>query len=192
MIINSVVTNIQQGGLPAEYQQVEYIGTSGTQYINLGITAKGTFSVFADFEITAQNSTWLVVWGAYVTNAYYVVTTTDALNRVNVSYGSTTLNSKQLTYYTRTKMNMTPKYVAWEQNYNTYNQQTFTGGSMRICSNYLSMKIYHFTINDENTPVIDLVPCYRIADSEIGMYDLVNGVFYTNSGTGTFTKGSDV
>jgi hypothetical protein len=39
---------------------------------------------------------------------------------------------------------------------------------------------------------MDFVPCYRIADSVIGMYDVVNDVFYTNNGSGTFSKGSDV
>ncbi len=38
----------------------------------------------------------------------------------------------------------------------------------------------------------DFVPCYRKSDDEIGMYDLVNDIFYTNQGTGTFTKGPEV
>jgi hypothetical protein len=38
----------------------------------------------------------------------------------------------------------------------------------------------------------DMIPCYRIADWEIWMYDVVNGVFYTNSWSWTFTKWPDV
>lgn len=45
---------------------------------------------------------------------------------------------------------------------------------------------------DEDTLMIDLIPCYRKADNVIGMYDLVNDKFYTNEGTGTFLKGKDV
>lgn len=33
---------------------------------------------------------------------------------------------------------------------------------------------------------------HQYNNGEIGMYDLVNGVFYTNSGSGTFIKGEDV
>ena len=33
---------------------------------------------------------------------------------------------------------------------------------------------------------------YRKSDKVIGLYDVVNGVFYTNAGSGTFTKGADV
>lgn len=42
------------------------------------------------------------------------------------------------------------------------------------------------------TRLFDLVPCYRKADTVIGFYDVVNDVFYTNEGTGTFVKGPDV
>ena len=49
----------------------------------------------------------------------------------------------------------------------------------------------------ENKQVInprdeDFIPCYRNSDGEIGLYDSINDIFYTNQGTGTFTKGPDV
>ena len=44
---------------------------------------------------------------------------------------------------------------------------------------------------DGNTLSFDGVPCYKNND-EIGLYDSVNDVFYTNKGTGTFIKGADV
>ena len=34
-----------------------------------------------------------------------------------------------------------------------------------------------------------MYPCIRKSDGAPGMYDIVNDVFYTNSGTGTFTTG---
>ena len=38
--------------------------------------------------------------------------------------------------------------------------------------------------------IMDLIPCYRKTDSEIGFFDIVNNKFYRNSGTGTFLKGN--
>ena len=32
------------------------------------------------------------------------------------------------------------------------------------------------------TLVRDFIPCYRNSDNEIGLYDLVNDIFYTNQG----------
>ena len=51
----------------------------------------------------------------------------------------------------------------------------------------MSIKIY-----EQNVLVRNYIPCYRKADNVIGLYDKVNGVFYTNAGSGTFLKGSDV
>ena len=36
------------------------------------------------------------------------------------------------------------------------------------------------------------VPCVRKSDGKPGLYDIVNGVFYTNSGTGEFLYGSEI
>ena len=44
----------------------------------------------------------------------------------------------------------------------------------------------------DGTPIRSFVPCYRKSDNAIGLYDTVEGAFYTNAGTGAFTKGADV
>lgn len=55
-----------------------------------------------------------------------------------------------------------------------------------------SGRLYYFYFNQDGTDVFNMVPCYRKADGEIGMYDLVSKTFFTNAGTGTFTKGAEV
>ena len=46
---------------------------------------------------------------------------------------------------------------------------------------------------DENDNLVRyFVPCYRRSDGVIGLYDMENNLFYTNSGSGTFVKGADV
>lgn len=48
-------------------------------------------------------------------------------------------------------------------------------------------------IFDKNNVLIrNMIPCYRKSDGEIGMYDTINNIFYTNFGTGSFLKGNDV
>lgn len=42
-----------------------------------------------------------------------------------------------------------------------------------------------------NDEICHCYPVYRKADNKPGMYDLVNGVFYTNQGTGEFSVGPD-
>ena len=51
-----------------------------------------------------------------------------------------------------------------------------------------SLKLY----NNNNTLLRDFIPCYRKSDGVIGLYDKVEGKFYTNQGSGTFLKGSNI
>lgn len=56
-----------------------------------------------------------------------------------------------------------------------------------------AFKLYYFEVEDRNSQrMLNLVPCYRKSDSKPGMYDTVSGKFYTNAGTGEFLVGNDV
>lgn len=58
--------------------------------------------------------------------------------------------------------------------------------------NFSLCKISSVQIEQGGVLVRDLIPCFRKADNIAGMYDLVSGEFYTNSGTGTFEVGLPV
>ena len=53
-------------------------------------------------------------------------------------------------------------------------------------------RCYGFEIEIENAVAFNGIPCYRRTDNVIGMYDTVSKQFFTNAGTGTFTKGQNV
>lgn len=54
-------------------------------------------------------------------------------------------------------------------------------------------KLYSFTMEAaDGNPIRNFLPCYRRADGVIGLYDTVESVFYTNQGSGDFTRGPDV
>ena len=70
-------------------------------------------------------------------------------------------------------------------------------------SYFSSSRIYKFEIYDKGNICLRLVPCYCTTKTTnkygnecpvgtIGMYDLVEGKFYTNKGTGEFLKGNDI
>ena len=54
---------------------------------------------------------------------------------------------------------------------------------------YAKVKIYSFKIYEDSKLVRNYVPVYRKSDSEIGLYETIEGKFYTNKGTGKFNKG---
>ena len=53
-------------------------------------------------------------------------------------------------------------------------------------------KIAYFVHTKADNRKIALFACYRKSDGVIGMYDVENDVFYTNDGSGDFTKGQDI
>ena len=53
-------------------------------------------------------------------------------------------------------------------------------------------RMYSIKIWNDNVLVFNGIPCYRILDTVVGMYDLISSTFLVNSGTGGFSKGPDV
>jgi hypothetical protein len=52
-----------------------------------------------------------------------------------------------------------------------------------------ALRLYYFKMYNNNVLVRDFVPVIRITDNVVGLYDLVNGTFYMNQGTGAFIPG---
>ena len=67
----------------------------------------------------------------------------------------------------------------------------FVDQSKRFSTFYNPIKIYNLKISENGILIRNFIPCYRKSDNEIGLYDIVNNVFYTNQGTGVFLKGSN-
>lgn len=59
-------------------------------------------------------------------------------------------------------------------------------------ANALVGRVYDVEIKNGNTTLSHFVPCYRISDNEIGMYETVSGVFYTSNTGTSFTKGGNI
>ena len=53
-------------------------------------------------------------------------------------------------------------------------------------------KLYKLDMVQNGNLIKNLVPAKRIQDGVVGMYDTIDGTFYTNIGTGTFIAGPDV
>lgn len=54
------------------------------------------------------------------------------------------------------------------------------------------INLYYAKANVAGADIFELIPCYRKSDGVIGMYDLISKTFFTNAGSGSFTKGADV
>ena len=182
-------------GLPSGYKQLEYIESSGTQFIDTDIKAKNNTKVIAECNIT-YGTNWVMILGSYDTGAYF----SWWANATNIYayYGSQNKSGNGATG----KQTIIANGSKWSDSANSFvfSDASFTAPSTMYLfsvhnggSSYAnaSMKLYACQIYDNGTLVRNFIPC-RTPNREIGLWDDVNGVFYGNAGTGTFTAGPEI
>lgn len=188
--------------LPAEYQQVEYIESTGTQYIDTGYIPNSNTNIIFDFEyISGASNKYIPILGQRKTNteklfAFWVYESTgevavnfdktDTLKIGNTNgVGRHVYKNIGGNFYLDDQLISEISYNDFEASHTLAVFGLKTGASTaevrELCGKAYSLKIY-----DNDILVRDLVPCYRKSDSVVGMYDTVKNVFYTNAGTGTF------
>lgn len=191
--------------LPNTYQQVEYIESNGTQYIDTGFAPNQNTNVYTKIKPSSLAGGNKSIFG-YRTNVnsqHYGVTI-GGTNSISwyTGYGAESQNTGW-TAILDTEYEIKKEKGVLNINNNQFTQtsENFScPGNMSIFAMhqsdtiiaYATMKLYYFKIYDNNNLVRDFIPCYRKSDNEIGLYDIVNNVFYTNNGTGTFIKGNNV
>ena len=192
--------------LPKEYTRVDYIESSGTQYIDTGYKPNSNTKYDLDALIKSTGTTKYLISARETTGNRYKNTIYIYSDRkISASYGTNYNNTSN--YYTANtkknfKLDKNLFYVDNELLW-TFEEETFTNSLNCILfacntvdgggiSYYSDMQLYACKIYDNDVLVRDFIPCYRNSDNEVGLYDLVNGVFYTNQGTGTFTYGSEI
>lgn len=172
------------------FQELEYIKSTGTQYIDTGIKPDQDTSI----EVKAYTSTATSTYGS--TAAYLNVTAND-----NGTYfywngydtGSKGNNSDtSVTIYKQDKNkayrngNLVGEweYTTWAASNTIY----LCGRNNAGLSDAGTTQIYYCKIWSNGVLVRDLIPA-RYKDGRIGMYDRRNNSFYINAGTGTFEAG---
>ena len=186
--------------IPSEYQQVEYIEGTGTQYIDTNVNVEEDVGVYMKLNALdlSQDRTffgsydngygWWV--GAY-SGLYFrwfdylrtynepVINTTDVFDIEFNYYNDGLFESKFYNIKNRIEKRVTYNSPIWL--FGRYNGTVFN-----------EIRVYECKITKGQEIVRDFIPCYRKSDNAIGMYDLVENKFYTNAGTGEFVKGADV
>lgn len=188
--------------LPTGYKQLEYIESTGTQYIDLGFkpTSNLTISFSSEIISHSQNASYfgsrnqasssdtkanvlVILQSAGLRSDYYG---TNVSSQQYPEGKHTVEREKNKTICGSISLSNTSKTGSSE--YNLYLFATNTAGSASLQG---SIRIYE-KINLSDTSVsMELYPCKNAA-GEIGLYDTVGGKFYANSGTGNFIAGPEV
>lgn len=186
---------------------VEYIESSGTQYINTSVIAKSGLSSLLDFEYTALDTTSISMLDARSSdNRFYLCHTGNANGYwFYYGYGSAVQSSVTPTVNTRYKVETTLKSGTQLMKVNgttilsgtsatTYNLNTslYLFGINYNTPQFLAKaKLYACKIYNNDTLIRDMIPIKD--ENDVGyMFDRVTHTLYGNAGTGVFTYGNTV
>ena len=185
--------------LPAGYTKLQYIQSTGTQYVNTGVKpnqdARVVLNVYASPATTAS---WLFgarngntdrTFGLLSYNSQYrsdYNNSTEEYSTVTPSGKFTVDKDKNVTKFNGT-IGVTAKYGAFQC---TYPMFLFANNNAGTAAGFGSFKLYVCQLYNNGTLVRDFQPCID-ASGAVGLYDFVGKQFYGNAGTGAFT-GSEV
>lgn len=197
--------------LPDTYEELEYIQSDGACYIDTGIISYGNDIIEQKFQKLGTDTatcSWFgsmqgttlirVSIGSYFRgsdqkfvffggfNYTQGVGLADTNEHIIKLYGGSVieLDGTSTVYTPQANTNPTvTSYLFARHGYDNVNT-VYDNEGTRI--------FYHKQKRIGGTELLDLVPARRIADGELGFYNLVNNTFLTNSGSGALTGGNVV
>ena len=192
--------------LPSGYTPVEYIKSTGTQWIDSGVTIGPSTWVEADLMFDSAFD-WNMMFGAWGELSLSL----KSSKAVCVSVGGTTSQDVGSSTTTGVKYHIELRPgVGYIQDNAAY----FVGGTSNSCvgrnlllfaasdastgnnpyqwTSYGVGKIYGLKIYSNNTTLVrDFVPCLNPSGTP-GLYDFKNKAFYSNKGSGSFSYGAQM
>lgn len=198
-IKGEIYTELAEEQFNRLYEQIDYIESTGTQWIDTGVVPTNTTGFKADIMTTAKVSDQIFfgsrtttdtrAWVGKTSSIYYGWNTLEY-----TTFGSSDmyLNSIKLNYLNDRNFSINGSLIhsiSSSLGSNTKSVYVFAGNDNGTAKYFSQIRIYNLQITQDSKVVRDLVPCYRKSDKTVGLYDKTSGVFYTNKGTGSFIPG---
>lgn len=194
------------------YTPLEYIESTGTQYIDTGINADSKVKLDMDIQLNTTfdyTNTFGAIYKASENN--YIREHIHPNNATQVVIALTGTNNKLFDgisassrFHSVIDISGTKKAITTVNDTTITTTLSYSGAGFGTAMNfwlfrrnsndstlryYTKMKLYRFKMYYDGELVRDYIPAKRNSDDEIGLYENVSGTFYTNQGTGTFTAG---
>ena len=192
---------IRLSRLPDGYQEVEYLESTGYQWIDSNIIVDINTEVRCEVAATLLNDGKIFgsgVSGEY--NSLFLLGTTNTLLS-SVQYHPTLTDTLRhnIVFNNNNHQLIIDNVVL--KTYNTVfispspSAFVFSTGQRNVTAEECSsIKLYSMTIlNNVSAEILgEFVPCYIISNNQSGLYDIKNDVFLPNLGTKSFVVGADV
>ena len=183
-------------GYKTNLTYVDYLESSGTQYIDTGIKPNQDTRIVVKAALETPHS----IYGVNYSGANFNMTGSSSNGGVMYYYWANQGASPMTNYFSQIHTFEQDKNICRVDGalYHTYTYTTWSAP----CTLYLfarnngtsmndsgTVRIYSCQLYDNGTLVRDFVPC--INNGVAGLYDKVNKVFYSNMGTGNFIAGPE-
>lgn len=196
------------------YKEVEYIESSGTQYINTGVYVNPDYTIEVEFLLTQKKATWDTLFGTR--NGQQARFTARWANTTNGKLGVHRSRAKTTNYEYIDDSDVTKSAVtsAWHTIKLAKREYTFDGVLRKTFSTTTSTAtfpypIYLFALCNAGSPgdygyfrirkariwdsndelIRDYIPCVNL-DGVAGMYDVVNDTFSISGSSTQFKAGA--
>ena len=199
--------------IPAEYTELEYIESTGTQYIATGVYQNTSLKIIESYAGVAFSAIPTVrkcigcfggasdnYWGGQPNgdngavfqngpNNYSIGTNPISINtKYDVYNKLMNRNLMQVTYTALLKIYLNNTLVD-----DLWGNVRFDDSELRIFGRSTNAipntRIYYYRVLFDGELVLNAVPARRNSDNVIGLYDTVTKQFLTNAGTGSFVAG---
>ena len=209
--------SIYSSALPPGYAELEYVDSTGAQYINTGISPYSAAKVEADVAHNGDGYEALLCSSANNNNntgtakCYGLWVWVYSGNRWSVMFNGTTYNSsatvangtrcKLVAQWSATARTLTVDGVSKLNETSKVNNPVSTNNGMYMPAwnaagtvrnmgkfRFYSVKIY----NPQNTLKRNYVPAKRLSDNVAGFYDRVSGTFFPSATETAFVEGPEV
>jgi hypothetical protein len=194
---------IEPESLPEGYLRLEYIESTGTQYIDTGFKHNQNTRVVMDIQLVSisANVEWLFGGresnGSKSKNMFYDPRSTGLafFADYNINGGTDRYKFTSLSALDRLSIDYDKNNIVVNGETHTWTVETFQSPvSMYLFGMHddvtdgkkVSARLYSCKIYDNDFLVRNFIPCKNAQDA-VGLYDLVTETFYANQGTGAFT-----
>ena len=198
--------------IPVEYQEIEYIESDGSAIFDTGYLVNPSTVIDMDCIVyESSKADWQFLYGSRSSTYDTATVFGFVVRNYHKGYvpelwisGEQLGTSSTFSYNERTILKQNMNELTWYP-VSTEVPVTITGtGSLPTSSTTLAVsgfkdgsaytfgpkcRIYSLKISDVNGITRDYVPCYRISDGVVGLYDLINDTFRYSATSTAFISG---
>lgn len=195
-----------------EYTEVEYLESSGSQYIKTGITPSAKLRIAGKYGHLAQGTLtggkWVTIFGYFKSTSDSLCLWTNGENSWKLNFnrpsilGTKVMTAGNVYEFETSGASMTVDGTLYSSAATHACSQTpdlplfafyapdHSKNGYTTCDS--KVRLYSFKIWDGESLVRDFVPVIRNSTGKAGLYDAVSGEFFGNDGMGDFRYGKAV